>query len=239
MVDDTRRIVEEFVFYILRGGKMPPILYYLPPSPPCRCILLLGKMLDINFDLKVLNIMEGEHMKPDFVSMNPQHCIPTIKDETLILWESRAILSYLVAMYGKDDALYPADIKTRALVDSRVQFDLGTLYARFSDYFMPTIFMGAPLEESKKSKLNEALYWLECMLKGKTWLAAEHFTIADLTCGVTVSQIEAFEFDLRNYPKTRDWLQRFKDELEPYGYQEINQSGADVLAEMFKAKLLK
>lgn len=123
---------------------------------------------------------------------------------------------------------------------------------------MPTVFMGAPLEESKKSKLNEALYWLECFLKGKAWLAAEHFTIADLTCGVTVSQIEAFEFDLRNYPRTRDWLQRFKDELEPYGYQvffrvlhkkvlykllfnfqEINQSGADVLAEMFKAKLLK
>lgn len=49
---------------------------------------------------------------------------------------SRAILSYLVAMYGKDDALYPADIKTRALVDSRLQFDLGTLYARFSDYFV-------------------------------------------------------------------------------------------------------
>lgn len=39
-------------------------------------------------------------------------------------------------MYGKDDALYPADIKTRALVDSRVQFDLGTLYARFYDYFV-------------------------------------------------------------------------------------------------------
>lgn len=84
---------------------------------------------------------------------------------------------------------------------------------------MPTVFMGAPLEESKKSKLNEALYWLESMLKGRTWLAAEHFTIADLTCGVTVSQIEAFEFDLRSYPKVRDWLQRFKDELEPYGYQ--------------------
>lgn len=87
MVEDTKRIVEEFVFYIFRGGKMPPTLYYVPPSPPCRCILLLGKMLDINFDLKVINIMEGEQMKPDFISINPQHCVPTIKDETLVIWE--------------------------------------------------------------------------------------------------------------------------------------------------------
>lgn len=87
MVDDTRRIVEEFVFYILRGGKMAPTLYYLPQSPPCRSILLLGRMLDIHFDLKVLNVIKGEHMKAEFTSMNPQHCIPTIKDETLVLWE--------------------------------------------------------------------------------------------------------------------------------------------------------
>lgn len=120
---------------------------------------------------------------------------------------------------------------------------------------MPTLLIGAPLEESKKARLNEALYWMETMLKGRTWLAAEHFTLADLACGVTVSQIEAFEFDLRNYPRVRDWLQNCKEELEPYGYkvsiptlfsasnslsckfQEINQSGADVLAEMLKAKL--
>lgn len=84
---------------------------------------------------------------------------------------------------------------------------------------MPTVFMGAPLDESKKSRLNEALFWMESMLKGHTWLAAEHFTIADLTCGVTVSQIEAFEFDLKNYPRVRDWLKSFKEELEPYGYK--------------------
>lgn len=46
---------------------------------------------------------------------------------------SRAILAYLVSAYAKDDTLYPHDARTRALVDQRVQFDLGTLYARLSD----------------------------------------------------------------------------------------------------------
>lgn len=49
---------------------------------------------------------------------------------------SRAILSYLVAAYSKDDTLYPRDIRVRALIDQRLQFDLGTLYARLLQYFV-------------------------------------------------------------------------------------------------------
>lgn len=49
---------------------------------------------------------------------------------------SRAILSYLVAAYGKSDELYPTDIRIRALVDQRLQFDLGTLYQRLTDYYV-------------------------------------------------------------------------------------------------------
>lgn len=49
---------------------------------------------------------------------------------------SRAILAYLVSAYSKDDTLYPRDIRMRALVDQRIHFDLGTLYARLSDYMV-------------------------------------------------------------------------------------------------------
>lgn len=49
---------------------------------------------------------------------------------------SRVILSYLVAAYSKDDTLYPRDIRVRALVDQRLYFDLGTLYARLLQYFV-------------------------------------------------------------------------------------------------------
>lgn len=54
---------------------MNPTLYYLPPSAPCRAVLLLGRLINIDFNLKELNIMEGEHLNPDFVSLNPQHTV--------------------------------------------------------------------------------------------------------------------------------------------------------------------
>lgn len=49
---------------------------------------------------------------------------------------SRAMMTYLIAAYGKDDTLYPKDIRIRAVVDQRLQFDLGTLYHRTIDYFV-------------------------------------------------------------------------------------------------------
>lgn len=45
-------------------------------------------------------------------------------------------MTYLVSEYATDDALYPKDVRVRALVDQRIQFDLGTLYARMTDYYV-------------------------------------------------------------------------------------------------------
>lgn len=69
MVDPTQKVVEQFVNCLFRGQPTMPVLYYLPLSPPCRTILLLGRMLEIEFDLKIVNVMEGEHLKPDFVQV--------------------------------------------------------------------------------------------------------------------------------------------------------------------------
>ncbi|EAT47841.1 AAEL001090-PA [Aedes aegypti] len=216
---------------------MTPVLYFLPASPPCRAVMLLAKMIGVDLEYKTLNVMEGEQLRPEFVELNPQHTIPTLDDHGLVLWESRVILSYLVSAYGKDESLYPKDFRSRAMVDQRLHFDLGTLYQRVVDYYFPTIMVGAHLDQTKKAKLAEALGWFDAMLKQYQWAAANHFTIADVTLCVTVSQIEAFEFDLHPYPKVRAWLAKCKEELEPHGYKDINQTGAEALAGLFRAKL--
>uniref|UniRef100_T1GKC3 KIF-binding protein n=1 Tax=Megaselia scalaris TaxID=36166 RepID=T1GKC3_MEGSC len=82
-------------------------------------------------------------------------------DYSIVHQLSRAILSYLVSMYGKDDALYPADIRTRALVDARIQFDLGTLYARYCDYFKYLKILKA----NSKSELEMSKYYFTTFKK--------------------------------------------------------------------------
>lgn len=65
----TEAIVKQFVYCLFRGHKMPPVLYYLPPSPPCRAVLLLGKLLGIDFDLKPVDVLQGDQFKSDFVEV--------------------------------------------------------------------------------------------------------------------------------------------------------------------------
>lgn len=85
-------------------------------------------------------------------------------DNDLVLWESRVILTYLVSMYAKDDTLYPKDIKTRALVDQRLHFDLGTLYQRTLDYFVSDL------------KCN---FWMREKEVGKDWNNFQIFKSAE------------------------------------------------------------
>lgn len=60
--------------------------------------------------------------------INPQHTVPTLDDDGYILWDSHAINTYLVEKYGKDDSLYPKDLKKRGRVDQRLHFNSGVLF---------------------------------------------------------------------------------------------------------------
>ena len=104
-------------------------------SAPCRSVIMTAKVLGVELNLKVLNLMIGEHMTPEFLKINPQHNIPTIDDDGFYMNESRAICAYIVNQYGKDDKLYPKDPKTRARVDQRMYFDMGVFYYRFGQLY--------------------------------------------------------------------------------------------------------
>lgn len=47
-------------------------------------------------------------------------------------------MAYLVNAYGRDDSLYPKNPRQRALVDQRLNFDLGTLFKRYLDLYVRT-----------------------------------------------------------------------------------------------------
>lgn len=66
----TIRIVEEFVSCLFRGEKTMPVLFSYPLSPPCRAVLLLGRLLNIEFDLRITDISKGENLLPEFVKVN-------------------------------------------------------------------------------------------------------------------------------------------------------------------------
>nr|XP_032515655.1 glutathione S-transferase 1-like isoform X2 [Danaus plexippus plexippus] len=220
-----------------KGSKMPsqPIkLYYLPPSPPCRAVMMTARALGLDLDLVLTNIMEGQHMTPEFLKMNPQHTIPTMDDSGFILWESRAIMTYLANAYGRDDSLYPKNPRSRALVDQRLNFDLGTLFNRFFNLYGRMLFQGEKYDDEAAKKLKEAIGWMNTMLDGRAFVAGDNMTLADISIIVTFSNLEAFGYDFSDHENVDKWFQRTKKILEPYGYEEIDKKGASMLASVLK-----
>lgn len=206
--------------------------YYLPGSAPCRSVLLAAKALGLELNLKLVDLMKGEHLTPEFIKMNPQHTIPTLNDGGFCLWESRAILGYLVDQYGKDDTLYPKEPKKRALVDQRLYFDATVLYQRFGDHFYPTVFGGAPVDPAKQQKVEEALEFLNTFLAGQTWVAGSNLTIADLSIVASISTIEVGDFSLDKYPNVVAWYDRVKKSAPGY---EVNAEGTAAFKQMVQS----
>lgn len=54
-------------------------LFYLDVSPPCRSVLLLGRILGLEFNLKSVNIQNGDQLKKEFLDLNPTHTVPTLQ----------------------------------------------------------------------------------------------------------------------------------------------------------------
>lgn len=48
---------------------MPIDFYQLPGSPPCRAVALTAAALDIEMNFKQVNLMNGEHLKPEFLKV--------------------------------------------------------------------------------------------------------------------------------------------------------------------------
>merc|ERR1711884_867738 len=75
---------------------MAPIeVYGMSLSAPCRIVNMTAECLGLEYEFKVVDLMAGEHMKPEFLAMNPQHNIPTVKDGDFVMNESRAVAGYL------------------------------------------------------------------------------------------------------------------------------------------------
>ncbi|KAF2366954.1 Glutathione S-transferase C-terminal [Trinorchestia longiramus] len=213
---------------------MAPIdFYHAPFSPASRGALLTARQLELDLNIKVLDLFKGEQLKPEFVALNPEHTVPTIVDDGYVLWESRAVCTYLAAQYGKGDWLYPHEPKQRARVDRALMFDMGTLSCRFDKYVMPVVFQGQKPDPEALKSLQEALRLLDNFLGGCKYCAALHITVADHRLAATVETIKHCKINIARYANLKAWLQRCKENMP--GYHE-NEVGAKLFGEFAAAR---
>jgi glutathione S-transferase len=87
-------------------------LYGFGPTRSLRALWGL-KELDADFEFIPVDLLAGEHKRPDFLRLNPAGKVPVLVDGDLIIPESAAIVLYLADKF-REKGLLPADLRQRA-----------------------------------------------------------------------------------------------------------------------------
>ncbi len=69
--------------------------------------------LGVEFESVTVNMIAGEHHRPEFLKINPAGKLPVLVDGNLVLTESVAIVLYLAEKYP-ERGLVPAGLRQRA-----------------------------------------------------------------------------------------------------------------------------
>eukprot|EP00099_Drosophila_melanogaster_P019938 NP_611329.1 glutathione S transferase E7 [Drosophila melanogaster] len=202
------------------------ILYGLEASPPVRAVKLTLAALEVPYEFVEVNTRAKENFSEEFLKKNPQHTVPTLEDDGHYIWDSHAIIAYLVSKYGKTDSLYPKDLLQRAVVDQRLHFESGVIFANALRSITKPLFAGKQtmIPKERYDAIIEVYDFLEKFLAGNDYVAGNQLTIADFSIISTVSSLEVFvKVDTTKYPRIAAWFKRLQK--LPY-YEEANGNGA-------------
>jgi glutathione S-transferase len=75
-------------------------LYVFPPSPRAMKVIALAEHLQLEHEVRLVDLTKGDQMKPEFTALNPNQRMPVLEDDGFVLWESNAILQYLAVLGG-------------------------------------------------------------------------------------------------------------------------------------------
>lgn len=153
--------------------------------------VLLAKTLGCG-DMESMNIMEGEHMTPEMLKINPWHQMPNMSDGDVHIAESGAIIRYIANKYGPH--LYGGtDMKVKATIDFALEWASSNFSKNFSNIWYPTTGFGPPPEDYAASNAK-AVENLELFAShflcgpGKFIGGAASPSIADYVCAVRFHQ---------------------------------------------------
>jgi glutathione S-transferase len=177
-------------------------------------VLWCATELDLVFERIDAGMAFGHNDQPHYLQMNPNGRIPTLVEGDFVLWESNAILRYLVLAHGRGATLYPEAAKIRAGIERWLDWTLSTLQPAERPVFWGLV--RTPAAERDMAALQRdtdavGRLWtmIDAHLVGRQVMEGETFSLADLALGTYARRWFGVEGVVKpELPHLMRWYQR-------------------------------
>lgn len=160
----------------------------------------------MTYELVPIDIAHGEQLEPQFLAMNPNHKIPVLVDGDITIFESGAILIYLVEKSGK---FQPKDLKHKYEIIEWLMFQMASIGPMFGQATHFVKYAPEQIEYAIKryrDETNRLVGVLETRLSQVPYLAGE-YGIADIATWPWVRTAATNgHIDLEKYPNVKKWF---------------------------------
>ncbi|MDA9557049.1 glutathione S-transferase family protein [Vibrio sp.] len=184
-------------------------VYGIPKSRSSRVTWCLEE-LELEYELKTVDISKGEHQSAEFLKVNPQGKIPVLIDGDFVVSESAAIVNYLCSIY--DSTLIPHDFQQRAIYDQWSYFAMTELEQPLwtmgkHRFALPEEYRTESVLETANWEFQKALSSLSEGLGNKKFILGEYFSAADILIAHTLIWALLFKREIP-YENINSYLNR-------------------------------
>lgn len=177
-------------------------LYDMASAPNPRRVRIFLAEKGIEIDRVQIDISQGENLAPEFLAINPRGLLPTLQlDDGTVIDESIAICRYFEVLHPTPNLFGTSAVEQAAVAQwqRRVEFDgmmnIAAAYRNSTPLFARHSTAGAlapattaipALVERGRELVTLWLATLEAHMAGREWIAADRFTIADISAFVAL-----------------------------------------------------
>ena len=177
-------------------------------SPRKACAV--AKYLQSPMEYAYLDLGRREHKTPQYLALNPNGKVPTLIDDTRVLWEADAIMCHLAARADSD--LWPQDDRqievVRWLSWAGQEFNPVASQLYFEYIIKSRFNLGEPdagAVASAQDGFRQLAAILERHLRDRRWLVGKTLTVADFALAITLPYAEPAHIPLAEFPAVQRW----------------------------------
>jgi glutathione S-transferase len=185
-------------------------LYGFGPTRSLRALWGL-KELDADFEFIPVDLLAGEHKRPDFLRLNPAGKVPVLVDGDLIIPESAAIVLYLADKF-REKGLLPLDLRQRAQAYRWIMFVVTELeqplwrISKHTALYPEDKCLPADIALTREKFLAMAAV-LDSHLEGRRFIVGDRITAADCVTAYLIDWANEFQL-IDNFAQLRNYVER-------------------------------